>query len=244
MISSTIFLGLLGLAAASPLAPRPGYVEPHIVTNPRYPDRSTSTGFKLIVNVTDHSKDFDPPINNYEITTIHVGAGLSLVGVVEQDGRVFYQNGTKDQRQDGEATVLTDGGTPLTPAGLAIQQNKENKQLYDASLNFGPGTPGVQLNALDDPYTYMLPETFVACDESLEYYQGKHFIVIKQARLSIDENNEIQRNIPDGCAPIRLVPQCAELEEVPEGSYSSHEFALDSKCYNDVAKIKWEQYSP
>lgn len=240
MISSTFFLGLLGLAAASPL----GYVEPHIVTNPRYPERSTSTGFNLIVNVTDHSKDFERPIHNSQITTIHVGAGLSLVGVVEKDGRVFYQNGTKDQRQDGEATVLTDGGTPRTPAGLAIHQNKGNKQLYDTTLNFGPGTPGVQLNALDDPYTYMLPETFVACNESLEYYQGKHFVVIKQARLSIDENNEIQRNIPDGCVPIRLVPQCAKLEELPEGSYSSHEFALNSKCYDDVAKIKWEQYSP
>ncbi|KAM5342373.1 hypothetical protein ACJ41O_013339 [Fusarium nematophilum] len=234
MLPSTFFLSLLGLAAASPLAQREA--------RPQYPPRSTSKGFKLVVNVTDHSRDFDPPIHNSFVTSIHTGAGLALVGVIEKGGRIFYQNGTREERQNGQATVLTDGGTPLTPSGIALE--KESKTLYGTTLNFGPGTPGVQLNALDDPYTYLLPETFVACSEKLDYYQGKRFIVIKQARITIDENDEIQRNIPKGCAPVRLVPECAELEELPKGSYSSHKYALNSKCYEDVSKIKWKQYSP
>lgn len=235
MIPSTTFcLALLGLASASPL----------VVTNPQYPKRSSSKGFKLRVNVTDPSRDFDPPIQNFLITTIHTGAGLSSVGVIKNNGRIFYQNGTKEQRNDGLATVLTDGGTPLTPSGLALEAENESETLFATSLNFGPGTPGVQLNKPDDPYTYMLPETFVACNESLPYYQGKYFITIKQARITIDKNNEIQRNIPKGCAPIRLVPECAKLNDLPRGSYSSHEFAIDSKCYTDVPSIEWSKYSP
>lgn len=234
MIASTFCVALLGLASAAPL----------VIENPLYPTRLSSKGFKLIVNVTDPSRDFDPPINNFLLTTIHTGAGLSLVGVTKKNGRTFYQNGTKEQRDDGLATVLTDGGTPLTPAGLALEAENESETLFGASLNFGPGTPGVQLNSPSDPYTYMLPETFVACNESLPYYRGKHFIVIKQARLTIDKNNEIQRNIPKGCAPIRLVPQCAKLNDLPDDSYSSHEFAINSKCYKDVSKIEWSEYSP
>ncbi|KAF5966279.1 hypothetical protein FCOIX_12574 [Fusarium coicis] len=237
MLTSTFFLSLLGLAAASP-------VQPHINVNPKYPSRSTSKGFKLVVNVTDHSKDFDPPIHNTELTSIHTGAGLALVGVIEKEGRIFYQNGTKEERQNGEATVISDGGTPLTPNGIALVADKKNKNLFGATLNFEPGTPGVQLNQPEDPYTYLLPETFVACNKSLEYYQGKHFIVIEQAHLTIDKNKKIQRNIPKGCAPIRLVPQCAELETLPKGSYSSHKYALESKCYKNVSKIQWKKYSP
>ncbi|KAF4980991.1 hypothetical protein FZEAL_3106 [Fusarium zealandicum] len=237
MLASTLFLSILSLAAASPLA----YEE---VKNPRYPTRSSSKGFRLAINVTDHSKDFDPPIHNSFVTSIHTGAGLNLVGVSEKNGRIFYQNGTKEERQNGLATIITDGGTPLTPSGFALKKNKKNKNLFDTTLNFGPGTPGAQLNRLDDPYTYLLPETFVACNESLPYYQGKYFVVIKQAHLTIDKNNKIQRNIPKGCAPIRLVPECAELEDLPKGSYSSHKYALNSKCYEDVSKIKWKQYSP
>ncbi|SPJ72524.1 uncharacterized protein FTOL_02253 [Fusarium torulosum] len=237
MLTSTFLFSLIGLAAASP-------VQPHINKNPIYPPRLSSKGFKLVVNVTDPSKDFDPPIQNFEITSIHTGAGQALMGIIEKDGRVFYQNGTKDERQNGEATTVTDGGTPLFPNGIGLVADKKNKKLFGATLNFEAGTPGVQLNQPEDPYTYLLPETFVACNKSLEYYQGKHFIVIEQARLTIDKNKKIQRNIPKGCAPIRLVPECAKLESLPKGSYASHKYALDSKCYKDVSKIQWKKYSP
>jgi hypothetical protein len=237
MLTSTFLLSLIGLAAASP-------VKPHIVKDPKYPSRLTSKGFKLVVNVTDPSLDFDPPIQNFELTGIHTGAGLALLGISEKDGRIFYQNGTKEERQNGEATVISEGGTPLTPNGIGLVADKKNKNLFGATLNFEPGTAGVQLNQPEDPYTYLLPETFVACNKSIEYYRGKKFVVIEQARITIDKNDKIQRNIPKGCAPIRLVPQCDKLESLPKGSYSSHKYALDSKCYKDVSKIEWKKYSP
>ncbi|KAF7550069.1 hypothetical protein G7Z17_g5980 [Cylindrodendrum hubeiense] len=232
MIVPTILLGLLGLTAASPVASKPSY-----------PATETSKGFKLVVNVTDPSKDFKPSIQNTFITSIHTGAGLALVGVIEGDGRIFYQNGTKKEQADSKATIITDGGTPLTPSGLKLTNDTDSKTLSTAHLDFGLGTPGVQLSS-SKAWSLVLPETYLACNESLDYYQGQYFVTIKQARITKNKDGSTNRNIPKHCVPIRLFPECAELETLPEGSYSSHKYALDSRCYKDVSKINWRLYSP
>ncbi|KAI5461445.1 hypothetical protein BGZ63DRAFT_357256 [Mariannaea sp. PMI_226] len=225
MFASTILLGLFSLAAANPV--------PAADVQPRAVASDTSKGFRLVVNVTDPSRDFDSAIQNYFVSSIHTGAGLALVGVNknEDTGRIFYQNGTKEEYLNSKATTITDGGTPLFPAGLRLVKSKKSTEISVATLDNGPGTPGVQISALK-PNTYLLPETFFACNESLAYYGGRKFIIIKQTNFIKD--------VPKDCAPIRLIPECAELEDVPKGSLSSHEFALDSKCYKDVESIKWK----
>jgi hypothetical protein len=226
MIAPALFLGLVGLTAASPL-----FIPPDIA--PRATAPSTSKGFRLVVNVTDPSRDFDTPIQNYFIASIHTGAGLALVGVNrnEQTGRIFYQNGTEEEYQASQATTITDGGTPLFPVGLKLTKDEESS-LSVATLDNGPGTPGIQVSALKK-FTYLLPETFFACNESLAYYGGKKFIVIKQTNFIKD--------VPEDCAPIRLVPECAELEDLPAGSFSTHDFALDTRCYDDVESVNWNE---
>ncbi|KAK7430316.1 hypothetical protein QQZ08_003064 [Neonectria magnoliae] len=233
MIASTILLGLLGLTTASPV--------PAAAAKPKYPVEETAKGFKLSVNVTDPSRDFHPSIQNSFVTSIHTGAGLALVGVIEKGGRVFYQNGTAKEHREGRATVITDGGTPLTPSGLKLTKDSKSKTLSSAHLDFGLGTPGVQLSSTK-AYSFLLPETYVACNESLAYYRGEYFITIKQAKITKHSDGSVNRNIPKHCVPVRLVPECAELETLPKGSYSSHKYALDSQCYNDVSKIKWSKY--
>ncbi|KAH6987738.1 hypothetical protein BKA56DRAFT_477955 [Ilyonectria sp. MPI-CAGE-AT-0026] len=235
MIASTILFGLLSLTAASPVSTRAGKT--------KYPETETSKGFKLVVNVTDPSRDFKPSIQNTFVTSIHTGAGLALVGVIAGDGRIFYQNGTEKEQEDSRATIITDGGTPLTPSGLKLTQDSKSKTLSTAHLDFGLGTPGVQLSS-SKTYSFVLPETYLACNESLAYYQGQYFITIKQAKITKHKDGSTNRNIPKHCIPVRLVPECAELESLPKGSYSSHKYALESQCYKDVSKIKWCEYSP
>ena len=83
-MNSVVSLGLVGLASAVPLAGR---------QVPHYPPTSLSTGFRLVANVTDPTRDFTPPINHWVLSGIHTGAGTSDVVLSAEDGRVLYQNG-------------------------------------------------------------------------------------------------------------------------------------------------------
>lgn len=235
MIASALTFGLIGLASAGPLAFRQ--------VKPNYPSKATSKGFNLVVNVTEPSADFSPSIQNSFVTTIHTGAGLALVGVNAQRGPVFYQNGTAEEQHYGQATVVTDAGTPETPAGLKLNKAKDDGAAT-AGLDFGYGTPGIQLSAFPEPYSYLVPETFIACNESLEYYQGQHFIIIKHADVSVSENGTISHDVPENCAAVRLLPQCANLADLSKDAYASHDYALDSQCYDNVAELQWGQYGP
>lgn len=85
MLSTVLSLGALGLAAAAPLESR--QVVPH------YPPTQQSKGFNLVANISDPSKDFTPPINNWLLSGLHVGAGLSDASLSSTGGRIFYQNG-------------------------------------------------------------------------------------------------------------------------------------------------------
>lgn len=237
-VTSLYSLSLVGLAASSPLASRQD------AAKHAYPIKSASKGFNLIVNVTDSSLDFEPSINNFFITTIHTGAGLNLVGVNNETGPVFYQNGTLDEWIDGKATILFDGGTPSTPAGLKLNEDKDQADVSTASLNFGPGTPGVQLPPDAYKYTFVLPETYLACKQNLDYYQGKEFIIIKNSKNVKADGDYKKEDVPENCVPIRLVPECAKLEDLAPGAFASHDFALPSQCYKDVSKIEWAEYGP
>jgi len=238
MISTAFTLSLLGLAAATPIASR------DVV--PNYPPKEISKGFNLVVNVTDPSADFSPSIQNSFIASIHTGAGLALVGITSDiaSSRTFYVNGTVEEVRYSRSNVLSDGGTPPTPQGLQLAPVEGSETLSTATMNFGPGTAGVGLSRFPEPYVFLTPETFVACNTSLPYYQGKYFVTIQRAATTVDEDGEINRNIPEGCAPVRLIPQCAKLPELPSDAYSSHEFAADSSCYKNVAALNWKEYGP
>jgi hypothetical protein len=238
MLSTVFSAGLLGLAAASPVLMR------DVV--PNYPVKDTSKGFNLVVNVTDPSTDFSPSIQNTFIASIHTGAAQALVGVISDitRGRTFYQNGTVEENRFGRSNVLSDGGTPPTPQGIQLEEDKAFETLSAATMNFGPGTAGIALSRFPEPYAFLVPETFVACNTSLPYYGGKYFITIKRAETTVGTDGEITKNVPKGCAAVRLIPQCAKLAELPPDAYASHAFALDSPCYKDVAAIDWTKFGP
>jgi hypothetical protein len=192
---------------------------------------SSSKGFNLVIDLADPSKDFDPPVQNTYVTSIHTGAGLALVGNTDDKstGRVFYQNGTEAEYKDKQSTVITDGGTPPFPSGFTINSEDGDDGITDGHLDAGPGTPGVAL-ADEDGESYLLPNYYLACYEPLEYYQGQKFIVIR--------HSDNEDDVPEQCRSVRLVPQCAKLNNLPKDALSSHEYALDSPCYKDVASAK------
>jgi hypothetical protein len=231
--------GLAGFATAMPTVERAVAAE--------HPASNRSSGFTLVVNVTDLAKDFTPPIHLSYIASIHTGAGEALVGITPNEtiGRLFYQNGTETQVKENKTNILTDGGTPPTPQGFQLYPDgpsqAESETVSYGALNFGPGNPGIFIPSTPKEYAYVLPETFVACNESLAYYSGRYFITIKHVNATTDAQGVKTTKIPEACIAVRLIPQCATLNVLPADAFASHEYAVETTCYNDVASINWQK---
>ncbi|EQL03181.1 hypothetical protein OCS_01104 [Ophiocordyceps sinensis CO18] len=240
MIASVLTLGLFGLATASPVT-----VQSQVT--PRYPDTSKSNAFRLVIDVTDASKDFTPSIRNTYIASIHVGAGLALVGNIASanNARIFYQNGTADEYRSHQTTVITDSGTPSFPSGFRlVAEDKGSEVASTIHLDAGPGTPGIGLNRFPEPLAFLFPDTWLACNQSIPYYQNKYFIILKHAKTTVGKGGSVDRIVPKDCAPVRLIPECTKLNDLPSGSYSSHVFAIEDRCYGDVKSVKWSEHGP
>ncbi|KAG5920462.1 hypothetical protein E4U42_006197 [Claviceps africana] len=231
----TSLLGVSGLALASPLIAPSG-------TPNGPPPTLKSKGFHLIVNVTDLSRDFSPSIQGHYIDSIHVGAGESLlgVGIDEKVARVFYVNGSALDNQLGHTSVISDTGMPPAPFGISLTQDEGSDIAHTAHLNGGPGDNGIGLTHFPVPYTYLFPETYAICNESIPYYHDRNFYIVKQFQLGLDTF----KDIPSNCVPVRLLPQCTKLNDLPKESYSSHEWAYESSCYANVSSIDWTKYQP
>lgn len=133
--------------------------------------QASSDEFRLVVNVTDRGRDWAVPVHNTYVASIHVGAGLALVGNTDRvdSARVFYQNGTADERRAGAQTVVTDGGTPPFPSGLRLVRDAADATVSTARLDAGPGSRGVGLSAPPEPLVFLGPETWLACNQSIPY---------------------------------------------------------------------------
>ncbi|KAK0703086.1 hypothetical protein B0T26DRAFT_599712, partial [Lasiosphaeria miniovina] len=220
---------------------------------PHHAPTSLSQGFFLVANVTDPSKDLVPSINGWVVQAAHTGPALD-VAVLQSPtssvpGRIFYENGTAEQVRFGRSSVLTDTATPLTPYGIIVQNSTRFDATYptehDVFINGGTGTPSSITNFPNSPYAVLQnnlgPGTFVACNNTVPYY-GRKFITIEYAYATFvgpDGGFLYDADIPDGCAPISLVPQCTTLNSLPPGAFASHEFAATVRCYDNVAAIKW-----
>lgn len=228
-----VALSLLGLASASPIAGR------QVSAPPPPPTTFSSQGFNLVVNVTDPTRDLTPSVQGNFVNSIHVGAGLALVGVGAPDNnpRIFYQNGTADELEYSQGTVVSDGGSPLAPYGFSLTADEGSQSASTAHLNGGFGTKGVGLTVFPEPYTFLFPENFAVCNESVPYYQNENFFILRQFDVTYGSDGIAIDNIPSECAPVRIFPQCAQLEDLPADSIASHEYAATSLCYKSVAAI-------
>ncbi|KAI1340284.1 hypothetical protein F5Y15DRAFT_380140 [Xylariaceae sp. FL0016] len=238
---------LAGIGSAIPLSPRQSV--------PHYPPSSTSTGFHLVANVTDPSTDLPTSVNGWVFQGIHIGAGFNDAVLeaksVNSSGRILYHNGTSEEIRYGQGSILSDGGTPLSPYGIYVQAENETDSTYpeehDVSLNVGSGTIGVSIAAFPNPYFYLTgnaPGLFVACSRVVTYY-NQEFIVLRYVYDTVDENTGLNpRTIPDACTAVNLIPECDTLPELPEGSLSNHEYAQSTRCYDDVSAIDWSEYGP
>ncbi|KAL2756538.1 hypothetical protein ACRALDRAFT_1062283 [Sodiomyces alcalophilus JCM 7366] len=193
----------------------------------RHQPQSKSKGFTLVVKVTEPTTDFEPSIDQYYVSSIHVGPGQALGGVDPQSARIWYQNGTASDIGQGKGTIVWDSGEPAFPHGFKLAEAED--QVSPVRVDIGHGTTGIQIaSPWDSSYPHLTVPggtgSYIVCNETVRYYGERKFLVLKYAAA----------DVPKGCAKIRLVPQCAELPG--EGSLSRQDFAQEVQCYDDVAK--------
>lgn len=228
-------LSFLGVVAASPIAAQ-GTADANTLD---YPAKQISKGFNLVVNVTDPSRDFEKTVHKKFLTALHSGLGDNLIGIAEEGEQipVFYQNGTEQDRQRGVTRLAADLGSPPSGFGFSFQSGKDSSFVSTANLGRGPGQVAIALTHEPVPYALLHLSMFAICNQPLPIYQDKEYKVLRQF------NTKSSAMIPDNCVPVTVIPQCAALEDLREGSRDSHALAFDSECYEDVSSIEWSEYA-
>ncbi|AEO54488.1 hypothetical protein MYCTH_2297118 [Thermothelomyces thermophilus ATCC 42464] len=192
---------------------------------------SKSKGFNLVAHVADPGSDLSPSVEGLLLTTAHTGAGFNAAVFADADAgseRVFYQNGTaaRPGGMRSKSTLLTDGGTPPFPFSMQVQSGGEPRRIVDISV--GQGTShyvdarGRLVNAEDAGRR----GSWLACNAVVPYY-NETFTTLQYA---YDYHRGDSPAGLEGCAAIELVARCAELNDLPDDAYSTHEFAVEVRC--------------
>ncbi|KXX75388.1 hypothetical protein MMYC01_208123 [Madurella mycetomatis] len=251
--TATALLSIAAFAAAAP------------VDIDSYPPTVNSKAFRLVVNVTDPSRDLSPPVHGTEIFPYFINSSLIRAGVAQAGaGSVFLQfpdpNPSSPKFAPFGGQLLTEQGGPDNVLGLNQISHPDdtpfpdNDPRYAMSFTPGKGTMGIQL-AVGGHYAFVRPSefsgglgNFAICRIDLgqrDHHGHERWMqALDSISLSTDENGEFGLHIPEGCTHVRLVAQCDVLKEVPEGSaaWPFHQAAQEVRCYEDVMAIDWSQY--
>jgi hypothetical protein len=235
MIGSALFLSLIGLASVNGLPS-------HEVA--AYPPKSVAKGFRLVVNMTDPSKDFHPPVHNTYVALFPFQAdfGIAAAAKIGSNGTPFFRNGTKAEQAAGQSTILTDEWNLRTAHDWDLWPDKKNPGLSTVHLDAGRGTRGATLPDAS-PVAYMVPGQYLVCNQTVPADEVPQFSFLDRRRpIMLIRQTTVPNKVPGHCRPVRLVPECTELNKLNPGHYPTRNFVLDSPCYKKVSTIKWDQY--
>lgn len=232
-----VFAAALGIAAAA--------------VTPSYPTLDHAEAFRLVVRLTQPSEDFNSIQNTY-ISHIPTGIeGHQLMGQTTDVNKAvtFYLNGTTTAKQ--YIQVLTETFTDFS-SGIRLDPMDGNVFVRTAYLNEGVADVGFSLKTPSENYAFLHPQTWAACKEKSPLDKNRDVIIFKQAVTTTDAiYGTVDLNIPRGCAAVRLVPECAKLDVLGEGSVlapkelkPNHDNVIRSDCYKSVKDIEWSKYRP
>ena len=228
-----VLVGLAALSGASSLVERAVYG--------RYPKMKARPAFRLVANVTNSTRDLDPPVHLSYLNAINLPSPYNLIGIgPKNDSRIFYMNGTTDELRAGVGSILSDGGKPRVNQGISINFTSGEACPDRAStVHLDPGIPQypVQLAPRPNPFTFVNVMDLAICDEEVAYVQQK-MRILKYFPYRGDEDR-----IPKHCVPVRLLPECAQLNVLDANDMADHKHARKVGCYLFVSKIEWRKLS-
>lgn len=183
---------------------------------------SMSEAFTLRIALADDKVDLQRPVKAMFVTMTHIGAGLNVLSTTpgKNDAKIFYVNSTVADDPTTYRT-FTDCGKPLAPYGINLIPDELEKYVRTAYLRLSQGYHGTYINGYTGELT---PANWLACDEPIKYYEGKHFNILKQVYYE-------PYPTPKECVAIKLFATCAKLNKLPKGSLSSHDSIKPVTCF-------------
>lgn len=208
------------------------------------PVQSLSKVFNLVVHVTDRANVFDEPIEAWELTASRDGyasAFVSIEATDEEDEQTFpsYVLGTELEYLNGTSNVGMDLSKFYAPYGLRLKDDKGNGYPKLVRQDPGKGDAGLTISPLWAPAAELIPSQFLACNESVASYSGQYLVVLRHLDPAVNST------IPDKCAPIRIFPQCQDIDKIFEKRKPNAEKAPTVRCYekggdwSKVPKAHW-----
>lgn len=201
-------------------------------------DLSLSSGFHLVINVTDPSRDLaGKPVHGRYVSSIHIDPPHNLLGASSSErGRIFYQNGSWEE---GISLCSRDPRTysrePAIIYGLTTRLDEGSSDVSTLRLDVGPGQAGLNIaKHPEGPASVVNLDNLAVCNEAVPYYSGKKLSILKQFL-----NRTGGGFIPQDCAPVSLIPECMKINSFQKGTLAGLEHVLPSFCYKDVSAIDW-----
>lgn len=222
---SIYVLAVACAASATPLAKRVGY-----------PPTLGRQGFSLVANLTDAAGTaslFNDPIHQWCLSGVHTGAGIDT-GVLSAcrggDASLFQNQTVNDDGTPGQSTIVVP-----TVSDFPLSLNMEDSWV---GLRIGYGTKGVHIARVpeDANHAKVLGPTagsFIVCNITNPHYGNPQYPV---RYIALGEQ------VPELCAGLNLLPQCAPLPEAPPSLPYYYWFAQVVHCYENVAAIDWSKY--
>lgn len=196
----------------------------------KQPVESISKVFNLVVHVTDRANVFDESIEAWELTASRDGyasAFVSIEATSEDDEQTYpsYVLGTEAEYLAGTSNVGMDLSKFYSPYGLRLKDDKGNGYPKLVRQDPGTGDAGLTISQLTAPAAELIPSQFLACNESVAKYSGQYLVVLRHLDPAVNST------IPDKCAPVRIFPQCQDIDKIYEKRKPHAEKAPEVRCY-------------
>lgn len=224
---------------------------------PHIPPTSRAHGFSLVANQTATSPD-GFSIHGQILTSIHIGAGTSLAVFghpISQNGtgRIFYLNGTGSDWYNYNTHILSDGpgaahtatwGLRVADAPGTISSKGEE---HAVTVEVGSGSV-LSLARFPETVPRLLNPKGSGVWLGCRRYVGPVNTDLTVLAYLYLKNAADVVIVPEGCALVSLLPQCAELvefaehaefAELEEGGKPSHDNAYEVHCYDRVEEVDW-----
>ncbi|KAI0445520.1 hypothetical protein F4803DRAFT_134160 [Xylaria telfairii] len=209
MLTTTLLTTtLISLAAAAP-APRA---------------TGSSKGFNLRVNVTDPARDLTPSVQNQYLSDVRTGAGTAIsVLSATAPSPAFYLNGTAYH------TTVTHDIPGVYPLSITIASPTTFDYFYPAEHPIGTAVNGGSELFLRAGEPILFP---LLGDDGGSYAACYRDFVLGGAKTQILTARYVYGNesVPDDCAPVEFVVECAALEDLPDGASWNHDSVFEVPC--------------
>ncbi|KAI0193554.1 hypothetical protein EV127DRAFT_423575 [Xylaria flabelliformis] len=184
----------------------------------------SSKGFNLRVNLTDPTRDLTPSAQNLYLSDQRTGAGtaISVLGPLAPSP-AFYLNGTAYH-----TTIIHDIPS-VYPLSIVVSGPTEYDHFYPTEHPIGTAINGGTELFLRAGEPILFP---LLGDDGGRYAACYRDFVFGGSKTQILTARYVYGNetVPDDCAPVEFVVECATLEDLPAGSSWNHDSAFDVPC--------------